>query len=270
MLRYDTIRMQRAPWQSETIPELLRLAAERYTDLTAIEDEGTRLSFAELRAASLEATRAFIASGVEPGDRVAVWAPNLPEWIVAALGLQGAAAALVPLNTRLKSAEAGAILRKSGARLLLTVGEFLGTSYPRLLNGEELPDLEATLCLREDAKGCTPWREFLARAGEVGEDVATSRSESVASGDLSDILFTSGTTGAPKGVMCEHGATLRCFEAWSGLAGLPRKPSGWLGTSWISSCCVTHGVTREGNDGHRSIWSGSPGSSSRITPSSGC
>jgi acyl-CoA synthetase (AMP-forming)/AMP-acid ligase II len=212
--------MQRAPWQSETIPELLRLAAERYADLTAIDDDGTRLSFAELRAASLEATRAFIASGIESGDRVAIWAPNLPEWIVAALGLQGAGAALVPLNTRLKGAEAGAILRKSGARLLLTVGEFLGTSYPRLLDAEELPDLEAMLCLREDAEGCTPWAEFLARAGEVGEHTALERSESVAPGDLSDILFTSGTTGTPKGVMCEHGATLRCFEAWSGLAGL--------------------------------------------------
>jgi acyl-CoA synthetase (AMP-forming)/AMP-acid ligase II len=212
--------MQRDPWQAETIPELLRLAAERYADLIAIEDEGTRLSFAELQAASLEATRAFIASGVEPGDRVAIWAPNLPEWIVSALGVQGAGAALVPLNTRLKGVEAGAILRKSGARLLLTVGEFLGTSYPRLLAGEELPDLEATVCLRVDAEGCTPWAEFLARADEVGEDVATSRSRAVATHDLSDILFTSGTTGAPKGVMCEHGATLRCFEAWSGLAGL--------------------------------------------------
>ena len=77
--------MQRDPWQAETIPELLRLAADRYADLTAVEDEITRFSFAELRTASLRATRAFIASGIEPGDRVAVWAPNLPEWIVAAL-----------------------------------------------------------------------------------------------------------------------------------------------------------------------------------------
>jgi acyl-CoA synthetase (AMP-forming)/AMP-acid ligase II len=213
--------MQREPWQAQTIPDLLALASGRYADRAAVEaEDGGRLSFAELRAASLEATRAFIAAGIEPGDRVALWAPNLPEWIAGALGLQGAGAALVPLNTRLKGAEAGAILRKSGVRLLLTVGEFLGTRYPRLLDAEELPELEETICLREDAAGCTPWQTFLARASDVAESTALARSDGISAGDLSDILFTSGTTGAPKGVMCEHGATLRCFEAWSGLAGL--------------------------------------------------
>ena len=93
-------------------------------------------------AASLDASRAFIAAGIEPGDRVGVWAPNIYEWVVAAIGLQGAGGVLVPLNTRMKGSEAGYILRKSRARMLFTMGEFLGTNYIALLEGQELPDLE--------------------------------------------------------------------------------------------------------------------------------
>ena len=67
---------------------------------------------------SWEAARAFIAAGVEPGDRVAIWAPNIAEWVVAAIGLQSAGAILVTLSTRWKGAEAGFALRKSGAKIL--------------------------------------------------------------------------------------------------------------------------------------------------------
>jgi acyl-CoA synthetase (AMP-forming)/AMP-acid ligase II len=81
-------------------------------------------------------------TGIRKGDRVAIWAPNSAEWIVAALGIALSGAVLVPLNTRLKGREAAFILRRSGARLLLTVGEFLGTRYPELLAGESLPALD--------------------------------------------------------------------------------------------------------------------------------
>ena len=104
------------------------------------------------------ATRAVVAHGIEPGDRVAVWAPNCAEWVVAALGAVGAGAVLVPLNTRYKGAEAAYILRASGARILFTVQGFLGTDYPALLDeavaaGEALPDLERVVVLRTDGAG---------------------------------------------------------------------------------------------------------------------
>ncbi|RMD80924.1 MAG: fatty acid--CoA ligase, partial [Candidatus Dadabacteria bacterium] len=120
------------PTEASTIPQLVEAAAAAYGERTAIEDGPLRLTFAELAAQGRQAARAFIAAGVEPGDRVAIWAPNRWEWVVAAIGLQSAGAVLVPLNTRFKGSEAGYVLKKSGARLLVTVGEFLGTRYPEL------------------------------------------------------------------------------------------------------------------------------------------
>ena len=84
-------------------------------------------------------TGAAIATGVHPGDRVAIWAPNMAEWIVAALGLVGAGAALVPLNTRFKGPEAAYVLTRSRARALFTVRGFLGIDYPAMLEDEDVP-----------------------------------------------------------------------------------------------------------------------------------
>src|SRR5262249_62163838 len=103
-----------------------------------------RLTYAELGARIGAAARALLASGIEPGDRVAVWAPNSPEWIVAALGVTTAGGVLVPVNTRFKGAEAGYVLARSGARALFTVRGFLDTDYPALLreSEREFPSLE--------------------------------------------------------------------------------------------------------------------------------
>src|SRR5689334_16304707 len=103
---------------ARTIPDLVRRAAKRHGRASALEDGGARLTFQALRDAAQRAARAFIAAGLAPGDRVAIWAPNLHEWVVAALGLQSVGAVLVPLNTRMKGREAGYILAKSGARVL--------------------------------------------------------------------------------------------------------------------------------------------------------
>jgi acyl-CoA synthetase (AMP-forming)/AMP-acid ligase II len=214
--------MQRTPGPADatTIPALLCAAAERFGPRTVVEDAAQRLSFRELEAAGLRAARAFLAAGIEPGDRVAVWAPNIWEWIQAALGVQCAGGVLVPLNTRWKGAEAGYVLRKSRARWLCTVGEFLGTRYPALLAGEELPALESILCLRGEAEGALGWADFLARGEAVGEARARASAANVAPDALSDLLFTSGTTGKPKGVMTTHAQNLRAFAAWSELVGL--------------------------------------------------
>ncbi len=208
------------PEDERTIPALVEAAALRYGRAPAIEDDGVRLDFVELRDAALRATRAFLAAGVEPGDRVAVWAPNLWEWVVAALGLQGAGGVLVPLSTRFKGAEAGYVLRKSRARILCTVTDFLDTSYLAMLSGEELPALEQRVVLRGPDEGATPWSDFLAGGEAIPEERARERWRAVDPDDLSDMLFTSGTTGKPKGVMTAHGPNLRAMEVWSGVIGL--------------------------------------------------
>lgn len=213
-------------WASLTIPRALRRAARLWPQASALEAETLRLSFSELAAEAERAARAFMAAGVQRGDRVAIWAPNLPVWVVAALGLQSAGGVLVPLNTRFKAAEAAYVLRKSRARLLCTLGEFLGVNYAESLagefgeSGEALPHLEAVISLRGEAKGAVPWEGFLSGGATVSPREARARAESVESGDLSDLLFTSGTTGNPKGVMTAHGQNLRVFDTWSRCVGL--------------------------------------------------
>ncbi|HEY1492831.1 MAG TPA: AMP-binding protein, partial [Steroidobacteraceae bacterium] len=141
---------------------MLARAAQRFTDEPAIIDGTERLTFRQLQDQALAASAAFLAAGIAPQDRVGIWAPNSARWVVAALGILGCGAALVPLNTRLKGKEAGYILRRSGARALVTVDEFLGTRYPALLSGEALPTLERTVLLGDAAAAAAvSWREFL-------------------------------------------------------------------------------------------------------------
>ena len=209
----------------ETIPRLVFGAAERFADAPAIEDEGVVTSFRELADAGLGAARAFIAAGILPGDRVCVWAPNLWEWVVAAIGIQMAGGVLVTLNTRLKGSEAAYILRNSGAKILCTMGETLGSNflnikYVEMLASQDLPDLERIVTLRGEAAGTVGWSDFLAEGAHVSADVARERALAVQPDDLSDLLFTSGTTGSPKGVMSCHGQNIRAFMSWSEVVGL--------------------------------------------------
>jgi acyl-CoA synthetase (AMP-forming)/AMP-acid ligase II len=210
------------PLAATTIPQLVEAAAARFGSRAAVEDGPVRLSFTALADEMRGAARAFLAAGLARGDRVAIWAPNLWEWIVAATGLQAAGGVLVPLNTRFKGREAGHVLRKSGARALVTVSEFLGTRYVEALAGEDLPALERIVLLRGEAADprAQRWDDFVAGGRAIADAAARERAAAVAPDDLSDLLFTSGTTGAPKGVMTTHGQNLRAFRAWSEVIGL--------------------------------------------------
>ena len=204
--------MEHAPWA--TIPELIDDAAARFANDEAFADGSTSLTFAELGRSIHEVAAGLIAAGIEPGDRVAVWAPNILEWIQAALAVHCAGGVLVTVNTRFKGSEAADLLNRSKARLVFTVSDFLDTNYAAVLQGrDDLNHLEQIVVLRGAASGgAVSLADFIVGGQQVSDDERAARSAAVNSDDLCHILFTSGTTGAPKGVMLEHGAVCDVYH----------------------------------------------------------
>ena len=206
-----------------TIPGMLAKSAERFGDAYAIEDGDVRITYRALLGRVDEAARALVALGVEHGDRIAIWAPNTWAWIVCALATHSVGGVVVPVNTRYRGIEASYLLQKSGARVLFTVSGFLDTDYVKLLRegGEPVPTLLHTVVVHGVAgEGCLSWGNFLERADETSSTTLEARKARVQPTDLADVLFTSGTTGKPKGAMCTHAQNLRTFRSWSDVTGL--------------------------------------------------
>jgi acyl-CoA synthetase (AMP-forming)/AMP-acid ligase II len=204
-----------------TIPRLVREAARRHGDRPAVVDGSEVLSFERLAAEVSRAARALLALGVEPGDLVALWAPNGWAWIVAALAAHSTGAAIVPINTRFKGEEAAYVLGKSGARVLFTTTDFLGVDYAAMLESVSLPALRTVVAVSGPARsGVLSWAALVSRADEVRSEAAEARALAVGPDDRCDVMFTSGTTGRPKGATSTHAQTLRAFRDWSDVVGL--------------------------------------------------
>ena len=218
-----------------TVPRLVRAAAARYGEQEAVVGARTRIGYRELGVRVERAAAAVMAAGVRPGDRVAIWAPNTPDYVVAALGAVSAGGVLVPLGTRLKGAEAVDLCRRTRASLLFVTDAFLGVSYVSALRAaaggvgrgggplRDLPDLRTAVVLgdRDEAgEGFQHWHGFLAAGAQVPDRAVRERADAVRPEDPADIMFTSGTTGQPKGAVTTHGQSLRAFSTWADVVGL--------------------------------------------------
>ncbi|HEU5388667.1 MAG TPA: AMP-binding protein [Streptosporangiaceae bacterium] len=255
-----------------TIPAAVARAAREFGEAEALavpagEDGqgGWRLSYRELAGQVEGVSAALIAAGIEAGDRVALWAPNGGEWLLAALGALSAGAALVPVSTRFTGPEALDVIVRSGARALFVAGNFLGVDRLGALRAAAAAgdatagDVTAGDATAGDATagdatagdatagdatagdatagdaasdtGTSPggglgrlalvvripeeWEEFTGRGTAVAAGIVRERAEAVSPGDVSDIMFTSGTTGRSKGAMTSHERSLAVARAWA-------------------------------------------------------
>jgi acyl-CoA synthetase (AMP-forming)/AMP-acid ligase II len=245
-------------WQ--TIPEMILDNVKRFAANEAVVDDDVRLTYEELGQLAGAVASGLRQRGLQPGDRVSIWGPNGWRWIVSACGAWLAGGVLVPLSTRFKGMEAGEVLRRAECTTLFTYTSFLGSDYLDMLEKdlgrrsegrmfEHLESLE-TVVLMDDAE-----REvYPTLSGLIEEGRANPWStEDLDQGpdDISEVLFTSGTTGRSKGVLLGNRQLLECYWDYGETAGyregdryLAIMPFGHGGG--LNGCLTTsliHGMT---------------------------
>lgn len=198
--------------QPATIPAALQAAATSFADNTAYVFEGTALTYSQLLDRVRDVARGFAALGLQPQDRVVIWAPNSLDWAVSALAASYAGATVVPANSRYVAPEVGDLIERTKAKLVLVADGFLGKT--------QIADLQATgqaatTTVINLSEGLDP----VIAKGDPNLDI-DAIADSVSPDDVADILFTSGTTGRSKGVMSAHRQSVGVARVWGELGGV--------------------------------------------------
>ncbi|MDM3974976.1 class I adenylate-forming enzyme family protein [Mycobacterium marseillense] len=193
-----------------TIDQLVRLRARHDADTPMVIDPTARISYRELDITTRDLAAAFVEAGVGKGSRVGLIMPNGTRWVQIAIALTRIGAVLVPLSTLLQAGELVAQLRVAAVQFLVSVEEFRGHRYLEDLKAapeSELPALQHVWSTdRLDS----------AAASERARRIIDAMTETVAPADPLVIMFTSGSSGSPKGVVHSHGNALGAVR--SGLA----------------------------------------------------
>ncbi len=197
----------------DTLPRLLRAAAEQYDGRAAYVEPDRTLSFADLLERVRATARGYAALGLDPGERVVLWGPNSIDWVIAALAVSYAGGTLVPANSRYTGHEVAEIVDRTGAVLVLAQDGFLDrTQLADLRAASDLAGVREVIDLAD--------LEWVAGLGDSFHEEIDARADAVSPDDVADILFTSGTTGRPKGAMSAHRQTVGVARAWGDLGGV--------------------------------------------------
>ena len=191
-----------------TLSQVLRETAERFPSRPAILDpSGRSLTYEKLDAEVSRLARGLLDQGVEKGDKVGLWMPNIPEWVVAYYAIARVGAVVVPMNTRYKTHEVEYILRDSEATTLFAVDAFARIDYLEMIAGiqPKLPNLKRVVIVGAAGETGTPYEDVVQSGADALSDAELARRETTCDpADNVFILYTSGTTGSPKGAMLSH------------------------------------------------------------------
>jgi fatty-acyl-CoA synthase len=211
------------PLLGETIPDNLdRVSAAHHDELALVSrHQDIRWTYAEFLEQVDTCARALLAIGVEPGDRVGIWAPNRAEWVVVQYATSKIGAILVNINPAYRSHELAYALGQSGVSVLATAEEFKGASYLDMIDSVRpgLGSLRTVVALGPSEHDVS-WQTFLDGAGEVAMDRVRAIQARLQFDDPINIQYTSGTTGNPKGATLTHHNILNNGYFVTGIQGL--------------------------------------------------
>jgi fatty-acyl-CoA synthase len=209
-------------WEPRTIPQLLDAAAAVHPDRPYVITEERTYTYADMSAWSIRLAAGLAAHGIGPGDHVAVDLANFPEKIALKYATGRLGAVTVSINFLLREQELGYVLRQSRAKLLVVMDRFRDLDYAAALDGlapgwesgdfSGLSDLTAVFLVRTGQGDGTRGRsldELIAAGSSIPDAEILARGSAVAPDSVSDLLYTSGTTGAAKGAMLTHDGVLR-------------------------------------------------------------
>ncbi len=190
------------PLLGETIGQNLQRTVARFPQQDALicVEQGYRASYSSFYSQTTQAAKSLVASGIQPGDRVGVWAPNRYEWVILQYATARIGSILVNINPAYRSHELAFVINQSGLKMLFAATQFKSSNYKEIISQvqPECSQLDQVVFFE------LAWQDFLERGNGIKDDQISAIENSIQFDDPVNIQYTSGTTGFPKGVTLTH------------------------------------------------------------------